>query len=352
MVKVLKVIGINLGLLLAVLLGAELIFGGWIGTNYGTLVIPKDFSRRFDVKDLYGGNTITFKRDEHGLRGAYASPAEIDILTIGGSTTNEIFIDEGATWSDTIAKAFAEEGREITVVNAGVDGQTTIGHNKNFELWFPKIPGLQPRYILAYIGINDHALATSGHMAKQDHMEAPRRKLKQFLMNNSALYTLFRNIRGMIRARQANLVHVQQSYNGTNWTPAASQPDIGAAEREFADHLAAYAERLRTLAGNIRSLGAEPIFVTQHKGTYRIRDGAILGRPLEDGTVDTDAYAGLSAFNRVTLEVCAEVKGVCLDLAGELLFVDGDHYDGLHTTPVGSDKVGRFLQAKLKGVID
>ena len=205
----LKLIGINLALVALIIGAAELIFGGWIGDNYGTLVIPRDFSRRFDVKGLYDNPTPTiyYRRDEHGLRGQYGDLSNIDILTIGGSTTNEVFVEEGKTWSDVLARTFAENRQPTTVVNAGVDGQSTIGHIKNFELWFPKISGLRARFVLAYVGINDLAIAQSGHLGKQDHMTAQRRAVKQYLMNNSALYSLFRNIRGMIRARQANVIH-------------------------------------------------------------------------------------------------------------------------------------------------
>ena len=39
---------------------------------------------------------------------------------------------------------------------------------------------------------------------------------------------------------------------------------------------------------------------------------------------------------------------VSVDLATELFFADGDHYDGLHTSPRGSDKIGCYLFAKLR----
>lgn len=348
--KILKVIGVNVALLLAVALLAELIFGGWIGTNYGTLVIPKDFSRRFDVSHLYDtpGGTTYYRRDEHGLRGAYEHPSKIDILTIGGSTTNEIFIDEGKTWSDQIAQGFASEGHAVTVVNAGVDGQTTVGHLKNFELWFPMIPDLKARYVLAYVGINDYALAVTGYLNKQDHMEAQTRQIKQYLLNNSALYTLFRNIRGMVRARDAHLIHNQSGVDGTRWTAPQKQPDLVATERALSESLRAYADRLRRLVREIRNFGAEPILVTQHMGNYRIRDGRVLGRPKEDGTVDIGAYAGITAMNRETMRVCQEIGAICVDVAQDVVFEDGDHYDGLHTTPQGSRKIGRALHAWLK----
>jgi hypothetical protein len=350
--RILKLLAINLGILFAGLIATEVVFGGWIfGENYGAMPIPKDFKRRFDVEQLYGGGTSHFVRDEHGLRGTYSSLSEIDILTIGGSTTNELFVSEGQTWSDILAKAAAEDGRSWVVVNAGVDGQSTIGHLKNFELWFPKIPDLRFRYALAYIGINELGVAMSGKLTKWDHMEDRRRSLKRYLLNNSALYTLFRNIRGMVRARNARLIHTMDNYSGSEWQLPNRQPDIAAAHAEFSDHLIDYAKRLRLLAKLIREWGGEPIFVTQHQSDYRIRDGQVLGRVQKDGRVDVGHFAVLAVFNQTTLDTCQEVDAICIDLAGELSFEDGDHYDALHTTPQGSGKIGRYLYKKLRNIV-
>lgn len=354
--RIFRIVAINLGLLLAVAVVAEIAFGGWLfGHNYGTLVIPKNFTRVFDVDSLYGGGLILYKRDEHGLRGRYHSLSDIDILTIGGSTTNEIFIDEVATWTAVIAREFKAAGRPVTVVNAGVDGQSTVGNLKNFELWFPKIPGLKTRYVLALLGVNDAAVIKSGdeyfagpfHKSKQDRMVDLLRPSKQYLINNSALYALFRNIRGMIRARDAKLIHSSKSYDGSEWRAPAEPPDIERRARELKHGLDQYEQRLSELTRRIRAFDAQPIYVTQHWPSYRVRDGRVLGRVGADGKVDLKEYETVMAVNRRTMAVCRDVKAICIDLASELFFDDGDHYDQLHTSPKGSEKMGKYLYGKL-----
>ncbi len=353
--KAAKIIGINFAFLLIVMVVAELIFGGWIGTNYGTLVVPKDFKRRFDVSNLYDPGTpdgmIMFHRDENGFRGEYDDPSKIDILTIGGSTTNEIFVADGYTWSDMLAKAFAEDGKDVTVVNAGVDGQTTVGNSKNFELWFPLVPNLKAKYVLVYVGINDMALLKTDAMSKQDRMSESRRALKQYLINNSALYSMFRNIRGILRAREADLIHTQQNFDGTAWTAPTVQPDIAALEEQWSEKLAVFEQRLRELVDAIRDFGAKPILATQHMAAYRLRDGKVYGVPKADGSVDIGDYARLTAINHRTLQVCRGVGAICIDVAQAVKFEDGDHYDGLHTTPRGSEKVARYMYSRLKDVL-
>ncbi|HEC14560.1 MAG TPA: SGNH/GDSL hydrolase family protein [Rhodospirillales bacterium] len=344
---------INLGILAVGLVLIDLIFGAWIfGENYGVMIIPKNIARQFDVQGLYGGGRSIFKRDKNGLRGRYEDPSKIDILTVGGSTTNEILVTEGKTWSDVLAAEFSANGNPMVVVNAGVDGQTTIGHLKNFDLWFPKIPDLKARYVLVYVGINDLVrLHRENHAPKQDRLTESRRLFKQYMLNNSAIYAFFRNVRGMIRARDARLVHTQENYSGSTWALPEKQPDVDAAERKWAAGLNAYGRRLRALIRRIRVFGAVPILVTQSRAGYRLRGAKVWGRLQQDGSVDTGAYVDLSALNRRTMSECRAAKAICIDLAAELFFEDGDHYDPLHTTPKGSAKIGHYLYGKLKDIV-
>ncbi|MDA0997905.1 MAG: hypothetical protein O2944_06835, partial [Proteobacteria bacterium] len=69
------------------------------------------------------------------------------------------------------------------------------------------------------------------------------------------------------------------------------------------------------------------------------------------GRVDLSHFIGIAAVNETTMKVCRQVKAICIDLAAKINFVDGDHYDGLHTTPVGSAKIAKRLFNELQGVL-
>ncbi len=356
-----RVIAVNLALLATLTVLAELVFGSiFFGVNYGVLVVDRNVSRRFDATDRYGGGITEYSRDEHGLRGDYPGPSKIDILTMGGSTTNEILIDEGKTWSDRLGREFADAGRPMAVVNAGVDGQSTVGHLKVFDLWFPKIPDFRPRFILANIGINDlsHLLGDLPPN-KWEVMVERNKTIKQYLKNNSALYGLYRTAKGMIRARNAMLVH---SWLGgpTEWKPPALAPDVAAAERKFAPFLDAYGDRVRELIGRIRGLGAKAIIVTQHTAHYRLQGGRVFGRVMKEryeniwmgrtvnkGSVDIGPYEALMAHNRRAMKICRQAKAICIDVSRDLIFGEGDHYDLSHTTPKGSAKLAKFIFERL-----
>jgi len=104
-------------------------------------------------------------------------------------------------------------------------------------------------------------------------------------------------------------------------------------------------------ASVVQFVGAKPIFVTQNNGKYRIRKGKVYLAPRKDGTLNYTDYIMMAAMARVTMKTCQVIDAICIDIANELFFVDGDHYDGIHTTPTGSEKIGRYLHSKLKDII-
>ena len=353
--KWIKVLLVNFILIFSGLIVIELFMGTWVsGVSYGRLMIPKSITQEFDISKLYHGNKSIFIRDQYGLRGNYGTTKNINILTVGGSTTNELFITEGKTWSDLLAQHFRDAGEDIYVANAGVDGQTTIGHIKNFELWFNLIPGLKPQYVLLYVGINDSALANGYPAREPDYLENTRRPFRQFFKNHSAIYNMYRNFRGMILARNANLIHGSDNPRGFVYGYPDTKFNMSAHLSIISKALESYAQRLTTLIGHIRKIGAKPIIVTQIASVFKVdRDGNVMGRIINGAVNNTDIrdYATLFEHNKTAMSVCKKLDGICIDLAQKINFVSTDYYDGIHTTPSGSAKIARLIFNELWGTI-
>lgn len=352
-----RIIAANIGLLIAVLVIAELIFGNWIfGPDFGFLNIRHDERHVLDISEFMPGReSITYSRDSHGLRGDYGGdPAGIDILVIGGSTTNERFIDDADIWTQRLADNFAAAGQAVRIANGGVDGQSSRGHIKAFELWFPNIAGLKPKMVLAYVGINDTAV-TGDDASKFDDMRSPGlgRRVRHYVINHSVLYNQFRRVRGAFRARGAKLMHGGNSFKTGLWKPVNKVSSPASLKAELAGRLGAYGRRLAILAAAIQRFGAEPVFVTQPLGAFRSRNGGLekLVQPgafAKNPEVSDKDLATMGLFNGVTRAVCAAQKLRCIDLASLLQFKDGDFYDPLHTTPAGSQRIADFLFTALQ----
>lgn len=341
----LRIVAVNLALLLAILVGAELLFGTWFSTDpLDRLGLPRDSRASVNAVPLYGGGEeFLYRRDHWGLRGEGLDPAKVTILTVGGSTTNQLYLPDPATWQKVLERAFAEGGREVVVANAGIDGQSTVGHLKALEDWFPHIPGLKPRFVLAYVGLNDVHITGSW----VDNLR--RNGALDYIQQRSAIVRMAAQVAGMVKARRAKLNHRKVDFDAAAWTDKPNQP--GWYSDRPGSLPADYKQRLAAMAERIHALGAVPIFVTQTRGDFRVENGKVLGVAAADGLNGVDQYRLLAEFNQATREVCRDQRLLCLDLARELAFDKGDFYDYLHTTPSGAAKIGRWLHAKLAGLV-
>lgn len=350
-VRLLALLGGNVALLAVGIAAVELIFGGWRKPDgLNQVLVPKSVTLRHDISNLYAdpNPVIVYSRDRYGLRGSHSRPADIDLLTVGGSTTDQRMIRDGETWQDVLQREFAAAGTPRVVGNAGVDGQSTYGHLQNFKWWFPNVPGLAPDYVLFYVGLNDF-YKDAGYRF-DDLQDAPQGlDLRRRLRQNSAVWNLVRIVRGAWDARVVyGIGHRAVDFRRVEWTNQPRQ-----ARYEFMQpRLDAYADRLRRLAEATRAFGAIPIFVSQPTRQVRLTpDGMV-------GGAATSFYEGreingvdygrmMRQLDRVTGSVAAEQGAVFIDLAGRTDWEDADFYDFAHMTPAGAAKTGRHLHEAL-----
>lgn len=347
-----KIIGVNISILIICLVIIELLFGSWItSSGIKRINVLRNVEYSLNTEKLYASsvNPIKYRRDQYGLRGNYSEPSKIDILTIGGSATDQKYITEGQTWQDVLATDFIQGGRELSIVNAGLDGQSTYGHIKDFDLWFPEIPRLRARYVLAYVGVNDFFVTG---ISQNDDLEGAK-TWKGIIKSKSALYNLYATIKGTYLASfKYPINHHKLDFGDLKWTSLSMQQNH---DQLIAERLQAYGARLKVLIAKIHHFGATPIFVTQAAFMCKHKKGEILGAP-ETMVYDGKDINGLdfcfmkSFFDRITMAVCKEAKGICVDLANELELGEIDFYDYYHNTPEGSRKIGDFLYSRLRNI--
>ncbi len=342
--QILLILAVN-GLVLAAGLAVlELIFGEWLDIKkLNRLNLVRDCVRHHNVSELYHAPDpiIRYSRDKYGLRGSYDTPREIDILTVGGSTTDQRYIDDGKTWQKALQKHLRQAGINMRVANAGVDGQSTYGHLKNFEWWFPFIPGLNPDYILFYVGLNDF----------HKNAENPKDLL---IKEKSALWYMFRTLRGTYEAKIIRQIgHRSINFAELEWTGKRLQEDYSFME----PRLTAYARRLRKLVDLTREMGAEPVFVSQPSRKYKFTPEKKLWGNSAVNSYDDHPYNGVDYYymirklDSVTKAVAAEKKVPFIDAGGYHEWTDADFYDFEHMTPQGSEKLGILLSNQLKKII-
>jgi lysophospholipase L1-like esterase len=347
--RALKIVLINLMVAVALLVPIELYLGTWFA---GQGAIAKfdaqpNTVEKLSIRPYPLGTTITFRRDQFGFRGGPANPADIDVLAIGGSTTIEHYNDENATWTTVLQRLLREEGCPITVANAGIDGYATAGNIVSFDGWFDRVPGLKPRFILDYVGIND-AIADPTKVSFLDSERYPGRwrQLQHFVAAHSALHQLYMTLRGWLRARHAKLPYGETPPPRTlTWEAASLPPDLAAVVTQKVER---YRQRLTELDRVIRKFGSQPIYITQRRADGRLVDGQWQQLQGSDGARDA---ATLAAIDAATLAFCRDTGETCIDLAGQLELPPDEFSDSIHTTPAGSAHIARFLATALSPIL-
>ena len=347
-----KVLLVNAAILIGLLIPVELAFGTWIRpmalSDLRRFSIPLDTRFEFDTSSLYSGgprNPIISTRDQWGLRGSHKTLAEIDVLTVGGSTTEQRFLDDTATWQAVAQRELALRGKPLVLANAGVDGQSTVGHAFNFDYWFPLLPELHPKTVLFYVGIND-VLRHEQRVAFDSAIDARSWRVR------SATYLMYRTIRSNLRARQAQVSHGRlPPLRPDEFTEQGllTPPQF---EQVAGDITAAFLANVDGLKQRVVKMGAEPVFMTQTALGWNADGSKPRGRP---GTVTLDGvtvnFADVAAIhqhlNRSLMAYCDTNKLTCFDLATDVAFDNSDYYDYLHNTPHGAEKIGKYLADRL-----
>ena len=340
----------NLGLVALLLIPIELVFGNWVRpfglSDLRRFSIPSGVTYTFDPTLLYPADThvATYSRDEHGLRGATRSLSDIDVVTVGGSTTDQRYLDDAMTWQAVSERELAMMGQSLAFTNAGVDGQSTVGHEFNFRNWFPLLKELRPQIVLFYVGTND--------VLRVQHREDYDRSVDVSTWRaKSALFQVYRALLGNLRARQTGVTHGRSIPRPEEFTDQGLLTD---SERdELADALTAtFLAQVDDLRKHVEAWGAKPVFVTQTAFGWNADHNPPRGRRNElriYGLMTNFADVAFlhQQLNRGLMAHCAVRRIVCFDLAADVTFVDVDYYDPLHNSPAGAEKIGRYLAQRL-----
>ena len=194
--KMIKILSINffflvIALFFIELFSGDLIFKKKLKCSY--ILCNANYTYK---TDLYTSEKIkiSYKKDQYGFRGRKPDSGNIiNFLAVGGSTTDERYLNLEDTWTEQLEKAFRDNSKYIDVVNAGIDGQSSFGHIWSLREWINKIDDLKINNIIFYIGINEKEYP-GRHDFNIDRVKYPKKILYMFKYNNgfvSKLYEFF-----------------------------------------------------------------------------------------------------------------------------------------------------------------
>ena len=314
----------------------------WAQTSEGNILRNIQFS--YDISQLYKNDTpsVDYVRNQYGLRDTCESPAEIEILTIGGSTTDQRYVALSSTYQNIIEERMKMSSDAFGCVsNAGIDGHSTWGHLYSFENWFPLIPELNPKIILLYVGLNDaNFLRASSPNTGFDTKRTDGIKafVKHFEITR-ALLPIYR----LLRQQSDNASAAYAGHGPIPYTDDDYSVNVMNEQTELLSNQNAFAfrSRMENLLSEIHSLGAAPLCVTQPHRYVKEIDGEMQGveNVLGRGFSGIDYDYSIRKLNEVIFDLCGSNT---VDLYSHE-FSNTHFYDGVHTTASGSEEIGRII---------
>lgn len=331
-----KIILVNLVLSILIILCFEIFTGDYIRSrhvvlNHNYLVINKKLE--YEV-DLYTEKPIriNYERDQYGFKDRFKNIDEVDIITLGGSTTEQRYLSIENTWTDLLEKKI-NLNNNLDIVNAGISGQSSKGHIWSLDKWFKNIKNLKPKYIIFYMGINesDSDNGRGDPQPYQLNTVSLVDKIKKYLkINNGIIYKSYLKFT-LKKSSLLNVWHNAERYD-------LPYKKIEPKAKKFKDKTFIKLEkRLGVITNLVNEIGAIPIFVTQKSLRWKIDSDSIY-------SIDNiNHYNNEMKISKTIINYCIKNNIKYINGFEKLDLIKKDTWDLVHTTPSGSNKIANLI---------
>ena len=347
--KIVRRIGYWIFLLLFTLVAAEIIlriynpFPTSVTGDRVTLQTNTRVTFR-NAKETLLDSTVIVLKNSLGFRGVDPPknlPDYLSILTIGGSTTECIFINEEKTWpallSDTLNQSFSP----FWLNNAGLNGHSTFGHIKLLKDY---VVPIKPKVCIFLVGCND---IDRPDLNRYDQsMVNSNQYLVVRLARYSRLVNVGLNFYRHHLAKERELIQ-EHPYGLRKQLPVLiSDSAIQQTLDKLKPDVVNYSGRLKTIISICKQANILPIFLTQP---------CLLGEGIDDVTrIDLATYPfrningrlqwlELEMYNDETRRVCNENNVMVIDLAHLLPKSTKYFYDAFHYNNNGCKKINELI---------
>lgn len=313
-----------------------------------TFYIDNSGNPRLDKSIVHTVNSMGFRGPERPPR----IDSVLSIMTIGGSTTECAYINDGKTWTDVLYRQLQRDFPTVWVNNAGVAGHSTFGHIALMKDFISKI---RPKFVVFLVGVNDMRRDDLSDSDKSN-MAGHYKTVLTFISRHSELCNTVVNL---LRTREARKRTLNDRYldltKGGKDTLVLNESFINTYLTEDEKFLAAYRSRLQTLVDLCLRQHIRPILVTQPSLVGEGRD-PLTNASLENLRIDKNVngklwWLSLEKYNGVARKLASENDIPLIDLAREMPKSSLYFYDLVHFTNKGCEEVGSIISRELLPVL-
>ena len=320
------------------------------------IVLPKNRHQTIrNDENLNLDELIQFSTNSIGFRGP-EPPRKFDssltMVTIGGSTTECMYLSNGKSWPEVVGRFLAPAFNPLWVNNAGLNGHSSFGH---LFLLDQIVGPMRPKVAVFLIGINDVGLS----VATRYDVATERPPLTIQLARRSAIVAAVINLKRQGDARESDLRHVQ--------IDLAALPNISADHNFSASllgmhreqYVLPYKERVDTIVRLSREYGIEPVLMTQ-PALYGVAVDPLTLVNLDSIVVSDErrikagrrvrgklAWDVLELYNDAVRAVGRERDVLVIDAAARLPKSSQLFYDFVHFTNDGASELARIVSEDL-----
>ena len=340
-----KIVFTNFLIVIFFIILIELFFGYWFEKyNFGP------YMREHRMKNQpttfkYEGKiyTYNYKRNYYGFRGEDVDPSNINAVIMGGSDIDERYKPDEFTITEYLNKLLKENYYDLKILNAGIEGQSTVGLIYNFNHWFSKLENFSPKLILLYIGLSDAGIPENFDVAKSGgdgHIKNPE-KIEVFFDNiksRSLLYDSLRIFKFKYLPRK-NFVKYdgdidpnrEKDFSYIKYETALQKYDLNSLQEKYGLKIKNFLSRVDTLYKKAKKLNANPVFITSVRS---------------QGNTEINFI-----FNYSLILHCKNKNYNCINIAKKLNGKYNYWRDGTHTTREGSEVIANLIFEDLEKYI-
>ena len=343
--------------LAVLLIIVELFLGEWkslaVRKNSSSLVpgLIRDITLYYDARRIYESNDavkIKYVRDEHGYRSKEKKTAKKIFLTIGGSTTDQKYITEGETWQDYLDKVYPT----YDFVNGGIDGQSTYGHLVSIDTWhLNSLVDETVAAVIFYVGVNDQRLL-EGRLNAHDKPTFTLSSIKNYLDQYSFFYPrlkkIYRSINAESKDDRGNVITL--AMHGGRDEDFLDVRDGTRFSGGFSINYSSYKKLFSELISKTRKTFPDSSIIIIQQDVpgcmFTSKYSGIDIHPYKDSAVNIcRRIASVYATQDEALNTPPSIDGlVVLPMYLENILEKQDVYDFLHTNPIGSIKIGKYIE--------
>lgn len=316
-----------------------------VGNDYITLSPRMLMTQHVTGDPLRRNNGIkTVTTDAMGFRTSgpidYAHKSSFRLAAIGGSTTEEIHIDDRETWTRLLADRLARaEGRPVEMINTGVSGLRARHHLATLK----KLRRVEPDLVTILVGVNDWNYHIATHFKSwgthRDQVGPPN----GLHFRNSPLAGALR----LLAPPYSSGPTVRTDRISHKVVNKLALPD----RRHFVpDHvLPTYAVMLDRISDTCRAAGLRCVFISQPHAYHEGVDPELAQRfwmtpPHAPYTMDLDSLRRIASLYNTYLMGFAAARGhLACDLASTLAPTFDTFIDDVHFNEGGSRQVADEL---------